>query len=236
MENQNEVPKMSWKEHLKEEGTKEREKLKNMPPKDRAWYIWEYYKIHIFILIGLFMLLGLLGEIFYNKTFTTQLSYATINNFSPNYSFEEFNEEFKAVMGYGKKDVIEADGSMVIRYGDVISEMEYGNMAKVSALVAAQDLDILICDQLNIDHYAELDGFRNLKETLPKDLWQKVEPFVYYGKNEAGEEIPCGIDLSNSYFCKKTGIDMNPCYLGIVNNTARIDTVISWIDFALEGE
>ena len=100
-------------------------------------------------------------------------------------------------MGYGKKDVIEADGSMVIRYGDVISEMEYGNMAKVSAL---------------------------------------VEPFIYYGKNEAGEEIPCGIDLSDSYFCEKTGIDMNPCYLGIVNNTARIDTVISWIDFALEGE
>ena len=31
---------MSWKEHLKEEGIKEREKLKQMPPKDRAWYIW----------------------------------------------------------------------------------------------------------------------------------------------------------------------------------------------------
>ena len=121
MKNQNEVLKMSWKEHLKEEGIKEREKLKQMPPKDRAWYIWEYYKIHIFILIGFFMFLGLLGEIFYNKTFTTQLSYATINNFNPDYSFEEFNEEFKAVMGYGKKDVIEADGSMVIRYGDVIS-------------------------------------------------------------------------------------------------------------------
>ena len=82
---------MSWKEHLKEEGIKEREKLKQMPPKDRAWDIWEYYKIHIFILIGFFMFLGLLGEIFYNKTFTTQLSYATINNFNPDYSFEEFN-------------------------------------------------------------------------------------------------------------------------------------------------
>lgn len=226
---------MSWKEHLKEEGIREREKLKNMPPKDRAWYIWEYYKVHIFILIGLCLVIYLIGEILYNKTFTTQLSYATINNFSPDYSFDEFNEEFKAYMGYGKKDVVEGDGSMVIRYGEVISEMEYGNMAKVSALVAAQDLDILICDHLNIDHYAQLDGFRNLKETLPEDLWRQVEPLIYYGKNEAGEEIPCGIDLRGSYFFQKTGIAMEPCYLGIVNNTARIDTVISWIRFALDG-
>ncbi len=226
---------MSWKENLKQESQKEREKLKKMTPRDKAWYVWEYYKIHIFILIGCFFVLYLIGNILYNKTFTTQLSYLTINNTSPNYSFEEFDEEFKQFMGYGKKDLIESDGSAVIRYGDVISEMEYGNMAKISALVAAQDLDIMLCDQLNLDHYAYLDGFRNLKETLPDDLWQKVEPFLYYGTNEAGESIPCAVDIHNSYFCKKTGIALDPCYFGIVNNTERIDTAIAWLRFALDG-
>lgn len=225
---------MSWKETLKQEGQKERAKLKNMTPKDKIWYIWEYYKIHIFVLIGLFFVLYLIGDIFYNKTFTSQLSYVIINNFSQDYALEEFNEEFKTYMGYGKKDLIESDGSLTIRYGDRISELEYGNMAKISALVAGQDLDLMVCDQLNIDHYAQLDGFLNLKEALPEDLWQKVEPQIYYGKNEAGEDIPCAIDLRGSYFCEKTGVVIEPCYVAVVTNTERIDTVISWLRFALD--
>lgn len=226
---------MSLKETLKAEGQKEREKLKNMTPKDKAWYIWEYYKIHIFVLIGLFFVFYLIGDILYNKTFTSQLSYVVINNANPQgTSFEEFNEEFKTYMEYGKKDLIESDGSVVIRYGDRISEMEYGNMAKISALVAAQDLDIIIGDQLNIDHYAQLDGFKNLQETLPPDLWQQVEPYVYYGKNEAGEDIPCAVDIRGSSFCEKTGVVIEPCYFAVINNTERIDTVISWLRFVLE--
>lgn len=227
---------MSWKETLKQEGQKERAKLKTMTPKDKVWYIWEYYKIHIFALIGMCFVIYLIGDILYHKTFTSQLSYVIINNFSQDYTLEEFNEAFKTYMGYGKKDLIEADGSLMIRYGDRISEIEYGNMAKVSALVASQDLDIIIGDQLNIDHYTQLDGFLNLEEVLPKDLWQKVQPLIYYGKNEAGEEIPCAVDIRGSYFCEKTGVELEPCYAAVIANTERIDTVISWLRFALDGE
>ena len=32
---------------IREEAEQERQKLKNMTWKDRAWYVWEYYKFHL---------------------------------------------------------------------------------------------------------------------------------------------------------------------------------------------
>ena len=71
---------MSWKEKLKEEGQKEKAKLKNMSWQDRVWYIWEYYKIHMALVGVLFLFLYLAWTIAYNSTFTTRLSYVVIND------------------------------------------------------------------------------------------------------------------------------------------------------------
>lgn len=226
---------MSLKETLKQESQKEREKLKNMSARDRVWYIWEYYKVHIFLLFVLIFIIYLIGNIFYNKTFTNQLYYVVINNTNiPGTSFEELNQEFKDYMNYGKKDTITADGSMLIKHGDIASELDYGNMAKISAIVAISDLDIMICDQVNMDHYNQLDAFQNLEQVLPDDLWQKVKNTAYYAKNSENQEIACAIDLNYTKFPQKTGVQIEPCYLGIVSNTQHIDTIIAWLQFVLD--
>ena len=36
---------------VRKEAEAEKQKLKNMSWKDRAWYVWEYYKFHILALI-----------------------------------------------------------------------------------------------------------------------------------------------------------------------------------------
>lgn len=226
---------MSLKEALKQETQKEREKLKHMSAKDKVWYIWEYYKVHIFILFVLIFIIYLIGNIFYNKTFTNQLYYMVINNANiSNTSFDEFNQEFKDYMNYGKKDTIRTDGSVVIKHGDIASELEYGNMAKISAVVAVSELDIMICDQINIDHYNELDAFQDLEQILPDDLWQKVKGSAYYAKNSQNQEIACAIDLNHTKFTQKTGVQLDPCYFGVINNTQHIDTIISWLRFVLD--
>ena len=40
---------MSLKETLKNEAREEQAKLKKMSFRDKLWYIWEYYKIHMLI-------------------------------------------------------------------------------------------------------------------------------------------------------------------------------------------
>ena len=128
---------MSWKEKLKEEGQKEKAKLKNMSWQDRVWYIWEYYKIHIAVIGIGFLFLYLVWTIAYNSTFTTRLSYAVVNDSNPETAgLEALDQAFKAYMGYGKKDKVELNSSLRIDTDGRASELGYASMAKISALVA----------------------------------------------------------------------------------------------------
>lgn len=227
---------MSLKESLKAEGQKEKEKLKNMSTQDKIWYIWEYYKVHMLAAAALLFLVYLIINMIYQSTFETRLSYIVINNANAqNTDLISFNQEFKEFMHYGKKDRVEAEGSLYIQYGDRASEMEYAGMAKISALVASNELDMMIADQMNIDHYMELDAYVDLQQFLPDELWQQVKDSVYYAKDSQGRDVPCALDLNSTRFPEKTGVEITPCYLGIVSNTGRSDTILSWIRFVLEA-
>ena len=65
---------------VRKEAEAEKQKLKNMSWKDRAWYVWEYYKFHILALILAAGALWTVGTMIYRQTFTTRLSIAVIND------------------------------------------------------------------------------------------------------------------------------------------------------------
>ena len=65
---------------IREEAENERQKLKNMSWKDRAWYVWEYYKFHLLAVILVIGVLSTIGTMIYRQTFTTRLSVAIIND------------------------------------------------------------------------------------------------------------------------------------------------------------
>ncbi len=226
---------MSLKETLKETGKQEGLKLKNMSWRDRFWYIWEYYKLHFLGLIILCLFLYLVGTILYNQTFTDQLYYIVINNTTPSGTdFDAFDQAFKERMGYGKKDTVTGDGSYFVDFENTNEEMGYIYLIKISALVSSQELDMIITDEDTLRHYAESDAFLDLEEALPEDLWTQLQDQILYATNESGEEIPCGIDISDTLFPEATGVTITPCYMGIISNTNHLDTVISWIRFILE--
>ena len=228
---------MSLKETLKTESRKEREKMKKMSKNDLVWYIWEYYKLHMLAALGVLLVIYLIVNMIYHSTFDTRLSYVVINNASMEpVDLEPFNAKFKEYMNYGKKDLISSEASLVMQHGQRTSELEYASMAKVSALVASQDLDLMITDQLNIDHYMGLDAFFNLEEFLPDDLWQLAKDFVYYAADSEGRQIACAIDLNSTAFPAETGVSITPCYVGVISGSGRTDTALSWLRFVLEGQ
>ncbi|MDO5550536.1 MAG: hypothetical protein Q4F76_05150 [Lachnospiraceae bacterium] len=228
---------MSLKENLKAESQREKAKLKNMSGRDRIWYIWEYYKLHMLAAAAILFILYMIGNVIYNSTFENRLSYMVINNSSMEpTNFETFNQEFKDYMGYGKKDRVTAEGSIYIRHDGNSSELEYASMAKISALVASNSLDMMIMDQANADHYNQLDAFADLEQLLPEDLWQQVKDYAYYAPTESGEEIACAIDINHTCFPERTGVSITPCYLGVVKSSNQIDTVIEWIRFLLNSQ
>lgn len=227
---------MSLKETMKAERLREKAKLKNMSFQDKLWYIWEYYKWHIGGLLIVLVVISQIGAGIYRSTFTTQFTYVLMNNISSTEDhLADWHQNFKDRMGFGEKDVIEADTSLMITHDEMASELTYANLAKMSAMVASKDLDVIIADQANVDHYQQLGAFMDLEQLLPADLWEQVKAQAYYQTDEEGNTFACAIDITKSRYVQDNNFSLNPCYLGVVSNSQHIDTAIEWVRFVVSA-
>ena len=223
---------MSLKEELKEEAGNEKRKLKEMSRQDNLWYIWEYYKFHIAAVIGVIFLIYIIGTSIYNSTKETMVYCAVVNNYSEELNTDAFTVDFHDAMGYGKKQEVNVE-RLYATYDGNASELVMATLAKLSALVAAQELDVMIADAENIDHYEAMDGFGNLEEILPAELLDQVQDLIYYSTASDGSKIPVAIDISGTAFAQNNGITLKPAYFSILVNTKRMDHVLELLRYIL---
>ena len=221
---------MSFKEEFKQEAKIEKQKFKKMSRQDKIWYIWEYYKFHIAAVLGVIGVIGVIATSIYNSTFDTALYAVVVNNRTDQeVDFEPLTTGFREYMGFGEKDEIFVE-SMFVSYDDV-SEFSYASMAKISALIASKELDIMISDTENLDHYVGMDGLMHLEDVLPADMAQQLEDRFYYGTDESGQTYVAAIDISGTDFAASTGIVLEPALYGVISNTQRTDTAIALLRY-----
>lgn len=223
---------MALKDSIKHEARIEREKLSNMSLKDKIWYIWEYYKVPIIAVIIIVSVAISVGTTIYNNRFDTALYCVVVNNrTSQEVDETKVLEEIKEYLGLSDIREIVYDSSMYVSYGNSVSELSYATMAKISALVASRDLDIMIADTENIDHYAELGGMSNLEEVLPQDLYETVKDRLYYAKDENGVKIPCAVSLEDTKFAEDLNLSMDPPLISLFSNSEHTDHCISLLHY-----
>ena len=221
---------MSIKEELKKEVAEEKKKFAQMSFQDKLWYIGEYYKFHILGVILVIALIGAIGSTVYrNIYYDTALSGYVLNNQGEPDSIP-FTEGFAGHMGYDKYRQLTLQSSYVT-YGEDASEYTYATMAKLSALIAAKDLDFMIVDQTNFVHYVEMGGFKDLEEYLPAHVYETVKDQLIYAEDEAGQSRPYAVSISGTDFAADSLLSDNCTYLAILNNTMRDDTVLAFVDY-----
>lgn len=208
----------------------EKEKLKIMSGKDKVWYIWEYYKFPIFGTILGIILIWTIASSVYRSGFETVLHCMYLNNLQEELNTAPLDEDFAAYLNLGKKQMITTESSY-ITYGDNITEFTYASMAKISALIAAKDLDIMICDRENFEHFAAMDGGLDLEEFLPAELLARVSDRLVYMSNEERQYHAYGIDLSGTEFAAQSNLTQDPPILLIVSNSVRTKTVFALLDY-----
>ena len=222
---------MSLKEQLKEEIHNEGQKLKDMSLQDKLWYIWEYYKFHMGGVIIAIMLLYVVGTSIYNSTIHPGLYCAIINNYSnQELDVSLLEEDFHAYMNFGKKEPVYVE-SMFITYGDNATEYSYASMAKISALVASRDLDILIGDQETIDHYASMDGLTDLSQLLPADILSVIESRLSYSTGSNGQSLSVSLDISGTDLAESMYLSKEASNLSVFSNSTHIDHSIALIRY-----
>lgn len=216
---------------VREEPLSEREKLKSMSKKDRLWYIWAYYKFHIasvFVVIGI---IWAIGSAMYQKTFETAFYCIYLNNRSEvELDTAPLEQGFREYMGFGEKQLISSE-STYISYGEEASEFSYASMAKISALVAAKELDVIIGDRENMEHYSSMDGMADLEAELPEDTLNLIRDRLIYSPGTDGAEHAYGVSLEGTWFAEESHLAQDPPILGIISNSTHKDTAVAFLHY-----
>lgn len=231
---------MSYKEEIKDyiktETKQEAKKLKDMSWSDRFWYIWEYYKWHM---LGLFLagcLISVIATSIYNSTLTTQFYCVVINNpMVMRENMDPITVGFKDYMQFGKKDQIFAE-SLTLPTDGSFDDLALASQGKLAAIIASGDLDVMISDQVIFQRYAEMDSYLDLETVLPPDLLEIVRDRLLYVKNESGQSLAYGIDVSGSWLMQSTGIVTEPACFAIMLNTGNLDNCIAMLRFMFESQ
>ena len=226
---------VTFKERLHEEAAK----LKEMSFKDKFWYIWEYYKFPIIGVIIAVFLVGSIGSAMYNNRFDTALSCAVLNSRYDSDALtvdQYFNEGFRAFIGLDENTKIDVDYSMSPTFDEsAMNEYSYAELAKLTAMISSKGLDVMIGRPDVIDHYGEMDGFLNLEEALPPELYEQVKDYLYPVTNaETGQESFCGLRLEDTSFGEKTGLILDNPVLTVMSNSPHTDTAIQLIRYIFE--
>ena len=222
---------MSLKDQLREEVRAESQKLKDMSFQDKIWYIWEYYKIHIGGVVLAFLLISVVVTSVRNISIHPGLYCVVLNNLSSqDMDTSILEQDFHDHMGFGEKQPVYVE-SMYITYGDNATELSYASMAKISALVASKDLDIIISDQESADHYAALDGLADLEKLLPADILSAVEDRLFFSLDGQGRPTASSLDLKGTALAGSMRLSEDASYLSVISNSDETETVFALIRY-----
>ncbi len=210
--------------NLKEQWKIEKEKLSHMSWRDKIWYIWEYYKLHMVIALFIILILSAVGTAVYNSTFTTRLYCVILNSPRSHENFDVLTTDFAQAMGYGKKDQVYVE-SMIssLGNGDSVDAMnDYTTIMKMTTLISASEMDVLICDQNGFDYYAgRMDACYDLTTLLPQDLLDTVSDRLATTVTEDGRTVTAGLDITDTWFAEDVDLTMEPAYLCVIINSER---------------
>lgn len=208
------------------------DKIKHMSKKEKMEYIWDYYKIHI--LVGVFIIIAVSWTIYTNVNKTEYVFNCTVLGEGLNVSkkadfedkltkivLEEPEEKKQASM-----DFIEVKSSSNVE----ISIDPYA-MQKLSARVAAGDIDILIVDEKNFQRFAMQGMFESLDSSSNLDLSDKNAIKIEKGSEDVKPGI-YGVRVKDNASLKDIGYNTEDKIVGIVTLSKNKDkgvTVLKWL-------
>lgn len=120
---------------------------------------------------------------------------------------------------------------------------QYGDQMKLTTLMAAQTIDILVCPEEQFIQYSELGYLADLSELLPADLYAQFEDRILESSEVETDNdgavintypaAPRGIDIADNAVYQAYGGIGEKAILCVLSNTQRADNVIRFLEYLL---
>lgn len=168
---------MSIIEEIKEQ---QKKSLKNMSPKEKLEYFWDYYKIQTGVVIIVLVLVSVFTYQF--VTSKDYAFYAVLVNArftDKNYGLAElWSEEFQEYAQIDSdKYQVSIDTSITM---SMDSQYDIANQEKMLAMMQAGIVSAIVADTEAFETYARNEYFYDLESLLTAEELAKYGPYLYY--------------------------------------------------------
>lgn len=138
----------------KEKRQNELKKLKSMTFKQKAAYIWEYYKGVFAGIIIACVIISIGVQMFQNSQLKSLLSIAVVDsNYDHDEQVEALQNDFLAYAGTGDKhEVVDVDTSL-------LSGDDYNAVVKMTVVMGAGTADMMFCGEETYKKYKQQEAF-----------------------------------------------------------------------------
>lgn len=218
----------------------------------KAEYIFEYYKIPIFV--GLAVLYFVSYTVYQQVTKKEVVLYSAYINVSVGDDLNrQLTEEFLSASGANPKktEVYPYSGLYLSETPSLESyEYQYASNLKLMAAIEAKQLDVVLMNKEAYDIYSQKGYLLDLCDLLSANdsLYHLLEPHlttntvilkdnaIEYMLNETNryqavtEEVTNGLDVSLFPLFQEAGFQ-GSVYLGVVGNSPRLSTAIQYMEY-----
>lgn len=172
---------------LMDEFREEREAIKQKGFKEKIKYFFDYYKWHVIggVALAAFVI-SLTHSILTHKD---RAFYGAFVNAYQTPAYDTFREDFAAKAGIDLNEFdVMFDTSMYLT-DSPHDQGTYDTMERLTVYIAAGDVHVMAGGTSVINKYAYNGFFQDLRQILPQELLEQLEPYYYYADAALAEEI-----------------------------------------------
>lgn len=203
----------------------------NLTKLQKVEYFKDYYLKAVLIIIAVGILAAVL---IYNMFFRKQVDVLQIAFLDDAYAAESerWQSDLRDYYGLTSKDEYIAL--------DYYNLDDYTAQMKLSTMLGARVIDLMVCDEESFQRYAALGTFADLSEFLPKDVYTKFQDDIVEASEEETDvnfnvtktypPKPYGIDITDNAVYRQYGGSESRTILGVVVSTERTENVLKFLD------
>ncbi|MDF2907248.1 MAG: hypothetical protein K0R34_2569 [Herbinix sp.] len=206
----------------------EKQKLKDMNFQGKISYLWEYYRIHAIIIVGVIALISYIIKEVITPDIETQFYAAIINNTIHDDVWEQYNTDLEEYLDLDPKTE-----DVQLNYNYYInSSSEYAmNMQQaLSTYIAAGEIDVIIAPESIIKEYVYYGFFEKISNQIPTDLYTSLTDYLFISDTEENaEKNVYGIYLTDTKLFAENANNSDPYVLGILANASHKENAAEFL-------
>lgn len=222
------------KEELKQAVQDEKKKLREMTIKEKADYVWEYYKMHIISVIIFVAIAGsIINTVWINPPKKTFINFVYYRAYINDTILRSFADHLTEVLVTDKENEAVYFTNFYLS-DEAYSEMDLAMAQKFAAMTASRELDVIVVDELDFIDMNGVGMFKDLNDVFSKDeLAAFKDRIMTYTDEETGIIAPYAIRVDENMLLDEYDLPSEGYMIGIMSNTEKIDNAKGTLQYIL---